>query len=285
LRTFSSVAQRHGSAIGTPSWARSRSTDPKPGPPGLAALLDGERSALREHHARLRAADEARVLMRERRELVAVASRSRRDAERHAPGMRGRLHARPQDSIRLVMDLEAEATAAARLLESETARLGEAQRRLANVRTLVDQVVGLDPEVYGLVEPLRRTPTLPPSAVSFTSMTAFIAAGPQRAMDDFHARSPSSRSLGDAWTLEQPHRPWLVSTWHARWRGPGSGAPGEIYAEEIGAGSRRQAAVWWLGTVPHGTDAATKLTAVLDRQPERNSLAALAHRVTALVNR
>jgi hypothetical protein len=257
----------------------------KPGPPGLAALLDAERSALREHHARLKATEEARVAMRRKRDEVATAARSSVTAERQSPGMRGRLHARPQDSIRHVMDLEVEATATARLLESETARLGEAQRRLANVRALVDQVAGLDAEIYGLVEPLRRTPTLPPSAVAYPSVTAFVAAMPQRAMDDFHARNPSSRSLGDAWTLEQPHQPWLVTSWHARWRGPDSGAPGEIYAEEVGAGSRRQAAVWLLGVVPHGTEAAEKLAATVTRQPERNSLAVLAHRVTALVNR
>ncbi|MDQ8043872.1 MAG: hypothetical protein AAGC46_14380 [Solirubrobacteraceae bacterium] len=276
----------HTSGDGQPThrWTRARPSVESSGPPGLAALLDAERSALREYHLRLRDTEEARVELRRGQDGVSTAARTRLDAGRQASGMRGRFRARPADSATMLDEARQRRAALSSRLEAENARLGAAQQRLANVRGLVDSIAGLETATIQLVEPIRRSPVLPPRAVYFASGTAYVDANPQRAVADFHARDAAGEAIGDLWTLEANEAPWLTTRWRAYWRSSGDPCAGEVYAEQADAGSRRHAPVWLLGTVPHLPKPAAALAEAASRTGERNSLALLAFTVSTVLN-
>lgn len=268
----------------THGWTRARPAVASPGPPGLAALLDAERSALREYHLRLRDAEEARLDLRRGQEVVSSAARTRLDAGRQASGMRGRFRARPADSAAMLDDARQQRATLSSRLEAENARLGAAQQRLANVRGLVDSIAGLETATIDLVEPIRRTPVLPPRAVHYASGAAYVDADPRRAVAEFHTRDGAGEAIGDVWSLEETDAPWRTTRWRAYWRSASDPCAGEIYAEQLDAGSRRHAPVWVLGTVPHLPKATARLAGAGARTDERNSLALLAFTVSTLLN-
>jgi hypothetical protein len=282
--SFTMTGHSNGGSVETHGWTRARPSRAADGPPGLAALLDAERSALREYQLRLRDAEDARLVLRRGQGAVASAARARLDSGRGGTGMRGRFRARPEDSARDLDQTRQQRTELFNLLEMATTRLGVAQQRLANVRGLVDSIAGLETDTIRLIEPLRRTATLPPRAIHYPSLAAYVDADPRRAVADFHARSGSGERIGELWSLEETDRPWITTHWRVHWRAPSDPCAGEVYAEQQGAGSRRQSPVWLLGTVPHEPKAAAALAEATQRIDERNSLALLAFTVSTVLN-
>ncbi|MBJ7470864.1 MAG: hypothetical protein JHD16_06155, partial [Solirubrobacteraceae bacterium] len=204
---------------GTP-WMPNRPGAPSDGPPGLAPLLDAERSVLRDHHERLRALAEAEQAQTLRVLALDDAVKLQNDARRQTRGMRDRLRARELDRRILTADARHEAAAAAAAVDAATVRVRVTEQRLREIRSLVDaQAAGAE----SAVEAIRREATLPATAVVYPTIAAFVAEAPSRAVGDPRQQDLVGKPFGDRWHLEERGRPWLVTVWRALWSGSDPG--------------------------------------------------------------
>lgn len=252
---------------------RSRPVNAPDGPPGLAALLDAERSVLREHHERLRTLADAERAAELRAIALDDAIKLQHDARRQSRGMRDRMRAREMDRRLLTADARSVASAAQSAAEAARLRVLATERRLSEIRGLVDsQSGGARPEI----EALRRTAVLPSTAQLFSTIAEFIRDRPHRAAGDPRQQDLIGQPLGDRWLLEEAGRPWAVTQWRASWNTSAGACSGELYAVEHSVRPRNDRRVWLLGAAPPGGEAAARVEAALGRQHERNSLAALA---------
>lgn len=249
------------------------------GPPGLAALLDAERSALREYHDRLNTLTQATLASEARTFALEDARRLQSDGRRQARGYRDRMRTREHDRRLLVADAKAMAIAAAAEAEAADARVRVALGRLDEVRRLVDSIVIDDRRP---IDALRRPSDLPSRAALFHTVPAFIADVPCRAIGDPRLQDLVGSSLGDRWTLEERARPWVTTRWRAAWAREGDAPSGEVYAVEHAARPHAARRVWLLGVVPESSAALRAFEPLLGYQAERNSLAALAATIDAL---
>lgn len=256
-----------------PTWAAGRPSRTAAGPPGLAALIDGERSALREHHDRLRALDESQREAAIRATDVEAALDRQRKAQHGSPGMRDRLRTTEQQARLLVADVRTAASQAGSAVEAARYRVRASQQRLDEIRGLIDGLGVRDPV---LLESIRRPSTLPASTTSFASIAEFITADPARATGDRRIEDLVGRPLGDRWALEDPDHPWLTTRWRAAWSCDGEQPLGEIYAVELVMRAHPVRRVLLFGAAPSVPGTAHVIEAAMARQGERNSLAALA---------
>ncbi len=257
---------------GTP-WMPNRPAVQSAGPPGLAALLDAERSVLRELHARLRALAEAEHAATLRAIALDDAVKSQHAARRQSRGMRDRMRARELDRRLLTADARSTAAAAASAAEAARLRVLATERRLAEIREIVDARAG---DRRSEVDPLRRSAELPASARAFPTIAAFIAADARRAVGDPRQQDLVGIPLGDRWQLEEPGQPWLATRWRALWNADGAEATGELFAVERALRPHAARRVFLLGNVPRSDETSARIERALAWQPERNSLAALA---------
>lgn len=262
-----------------PTWAASRPSRPAAGPPGLAALIDAERSALREHHDRLRALAEARVQAAERAADVDAAAQRSRKTQHGVPGMRDRLRTTEHDLRLMMADFRKAASAAASAADAAAIRVQVSGQRLDEVRAFVDERAGGE---TSLLSSIRRAATLPSTTRTFPSISAFIADDPARAQGDRRIEDLIGRPLGDRWALEDPEQPWLGSRWRAAWSCDGPAPLGEVYAVELVLRAHPVRRVHLFGTADALPGPAHVIESTLPRQGERNSLAALAAAVASL---
>lgn len=261
-----------------PTWSASRPSRPSEGPPGLAALLDAERSALRDHHERLAALDAAQREVAGRQEDVAAAVRRQEDARHRSPGMRDRLRTSAHDSRLLLADVRSAASAATAGEEACRLRVLASQQRLDEVRQIVDGVAAGDP---ALLTGIRRLSTLPAAATVFPTVAAFVADEPGRAAGDPRQQDLIGRGIGERWTLEEAGRPWVTTRWQARWSCDGDLPRSEVFAVEQAARPRAARRVILLGLAAFTPALAHEIERLTGRQSDRNSLAALAAAVAA----
>lgn len=269
------------SPLSTPGgrrWTPARPAQPAPGPPGLAALLDAERTALRDHHERLQVWHDATHTSELRTLAHEDALRLQADARRQTRGMRDRLRARENDRRLLAADARSVAVAARASADAARMRVRTSERRLAEIRALVDS---LDLPHERTIQAIRRTADLPDSARSYATIAAFISENGRRALGDPRLQDLIGQPLGDRWTLEEPDRPWITSRWRALWSSDGDQPTGEVYAIEHAARPHAARRVWLLGTPPPEPTTVSALTELTTRQSERNSLALLASTVRA----
>ncbi len=250
-----------------------RPATPASGPPGLAALLDAERSVLREHHERLRILVEAEHAASLRAVALDDAIKLQHDARRQTRGMRDRLRSRELDRRLLTADARSVASAAATAAEAARLRVMATERRLDEIRALVDAQAG---DVRGDVDAARRSAELPAEARLFPTIAGFIADDPCRAVGDPRQQDLVGRPLGDRWLLEEPGRPWQVAQWRAFWAAMEPGQRGDLFAVEHSIRPHAARRVWLLASLVRTDDAVLRLESTLSRQGERNSLAALA---------
>jgi hypothetical protein len=236
-------------------------------------LIDAERSALREHHERLRALQSARDEAAIRATDVEAALQRQKATPAARTGMRDRLRTTEQQARLLVADVRSRASEARAAVDAAEYRTLASQRRLEEIRTLID---GMDVGDLSLLDAIRRSPALPPSTVTYPSIAAFIEDRPERAQGDRRLADLVGRPLGDRWSLEDETTPWTGTRWRAAWSCEGFDAPGEIYAVELVLKAHPVRRVHLLGTAPADPGNAHQIEAVLTRQGERNSLAALA---------
>lgn len=238
-------------------------------------MLDAERSVLREHHERLRALAEAQHTASLRAIALDDAIRRQHDARRQTRGMRDRMRARELDRRLVTADARSIAAAAATAAEAALLRVRATERRLEEVRGLVDTQAG---EHRAEVDAARRTADLPGSARLFPTIAAFIADDPARVVGDPRQQDFVGDPLGERWLLEESDRPWIVTPWRVLWDRQGRG---EVVAVEHSIRPRAARRVWALGTVMADGEQAARVAAAIGRQQERNSLAALAALVAA----
>ncbi len=262
-----------------PTWAASRPSRTPTGPPGLAALVDAERSALREHHDRLRMLDEAEREVKVRATDVETALSRQRKVQGGAPGMRDRLRTNEHQARMLVADVRSAEAAATSAVEAAKVRVLASQQRLDEIRSMID---GLGMAGKPLLEGIRRLPALPPSTVMFPSIAAFIEDRAGRAQGDRRIEDLVGRPLGDRWVLEDPDRPWITSRWRAAWSCDGDHPLDEIYAVELVMRAHPVRRVYLFGSAPAVPGVAHIIESTMTRQGERNSLAALAAMIDTL---
>jgi hypothetical protein len=250
-----------------------RPATPASGPPGLAALMDAERSVLREHHERLRVLTEAEHVAALRAVALEDAIRLQQDARRQTRGMRDRLRARELDRRLLTADARSIASAAASAAEAARLRVLATERRLDEIRGLVDSQSG---EARADIDALRRPATLPESARLYPTIAAFITDRPSRAIGDPREQDLLGQPYGDRWLLEEAAKPWVVCQWRAFWAATAPAAIGEVYAVERSIRPHAARRVWLLGEFHRSEESVGRVESLLSRQPERNSLAVLA---------
>lgn len=250
-----------------------RPATPAGGPPGLAALLDAERSVLREHHERLRVLAEAERTASLREVALEDAIKLQHDARRQTRGMRDRMRSRELDRRLLTADARSVASAAASAAEAAKLRVLATERRLEEIQTLVDTHAG---DAVGEVEAVRRRADLPATAQLFPTIAAFIADDPCRVVGDPRLQDLVGQPLGDRWLLEEPGQPWQVGQWRALLGASEPGQAGELFAVEHSIRPHSARRVWLLARVTRTDDTVRRLESTLSRQRERNSLAALA---------
>ncbi|MDO9355227.1 MAG: hypothetical protein Q7T55_16130 [Solirubrobacteraceae bacterium] len=256
-----------------PTWSAGRPSRPATGPPGLAALIDAERSALREHHDRLRSLQAARQEAAIRATDVEAALQRQKSSPAGHSGMRDRLRMNEQQARLLVADVRARAAEARSSVDAAEFRTRASEQRLDEIRKLIDGLGLPDPS---LLDAIRRSPELPPTTVAYPSIAAFIEARPERAQGDRRLADLIGRPLGDRWSLESEATPWVGTRWRAAWSCDGFDALGEIYAVELVLKAHPVRRVLLLGTAPADPGNAHRVEAMLAKQGERNSLAALA---------
>jgi hypothetical protein len=107
---------------------------------------------------------------------------------------------------------------------------------------------------------LRREPApVPHWVIEYQTMAVFISDDPRRALPDHpHRKGSGGADYGYTWTLEDPDRPWVTTTWRISWliappTAAGSQTTNEIYAAEyIGRpGGEPQGRVWLFGELGH----------------------------------
>lgn len=253
-------------------WLPARPATQADGPPGLAALLDAEASVLRDLHERERVLAEAAASVGLRTMALEDAIKLQHDARRQSRGMRDRLRARELDRRLLTADARRELATAKAALEAAELRVRAVQQRLNEVRDLVDQ---LSPQTRPEIAALRRTSDLPPGAVLYPTVAAFIADAPGRATGDHRLQDLVGAPIGDRWRLEETTEPWRSSTWRAIWNAA-PGGHGELFAVEHARRPHAARRVWLLGRATRDAATAAAAESALSRQLERNSLALLA---------
>lgn len=255
-------------------WLPARPAQRPDGPPGLAALLDAERSVLRDLHERQRVAAEADHSVGLRTLALEDAVRLQQGARRQSRGMRDRLRARELDRRILTADARSELSTARSALEAAQLRVRAVEQRLVEVRELVDAQAG---DGHPLVEAIRRTAELPATVRVFPTIAAFIADEPARAIGDPRQQDLRGEPLGERWQLEEPGKPWITTYWRVSWASSDDAArdtAGELFAVERALRPRAARRVLLLGEAAPG--ARPQIEALLTRQAERNSLAVLA---------
>lgn len=256
-----------------PTWSASRPSRAPSGPPGLAALIDAERSALREHHERLRVLHDAEREAETRRDDVESAVARQHKLRRSTPGLRDRLRVTEHEARLLVADVRTSESAARSAVEAARYRVLASEQRLDEVRGFVDELATPDPS---LLAAIRRTAALPCSTRTFPSIPAFIADREGRARGDRRIQDLIGRPLGDRWVLEDEHRPWESTRWRVAWACDGDHPSGEIYAVELVMRPHPVRRVLLFGAAPAVPGVAHVIEGLLTHQGQRNSLAALA---------